>query len=214
MATGLRMTDCSGVEVGTVDVDDGWLERTKGTQAVHDAVVAFLAKLRAGTASTKTRGKVRGGGAKPYRQKGTGRARAGSSRSPIWRGGGVIFGPSPRSFAKNINAKVRRLALRRAFTERLDEGAVILVDGIKLTAPKTREMVAFLESVGAGDDALVLVPEIPTDVQLAARNLPGVEVMPVGAVNAYWMLLFDKIVITQAALEQLGSCLGAQEKAK
>ena len=215
MATTLPILDSTGSKVGDADLDASWLEREKGDRAVRDSVVSFLARMRAGTASTKVRSEVRGGGAKPYRQKGTGRARAGSIRSPIWRGGGVIFGPAPRSFAKKTNRKVRLLALRRALTERIDENAVIMVDEIALEEAKTRHMVAFLKAIEAGHDALIVVDRLDPNVCLAARNLPGVEMMNVSSVNTYWMLLFKKIVITRAALEALGSRIAAsREKAE
>jgi len=214
MATTLPILDAKGDEVGSADLDPKWLEREKGEQAVHDAVVAYLAAHRSGSASTKTRAELRGGGAKPYRQKGTGRARAGSRRSPLWRGGGVIFGPKPRSFAKGINRKVRLLALRRTFADRVDGGDVILVDELKIEEPKTKLMVELLRAVGAGEEALVLVADIDANLRLAARNLPGVQVMKALNVNAYYMLTFKKIVITRAALEVLGNHLQGREKAK
>ncbi len=214
MATILSIIDSKGSEVKKLDLDATWLEREKGEQAVHDSVVAFLATIRAGTACTKTRGKVRGGGAKPYRQKGTGRARAGSIRSPLWRGGGTVFGPMPRSYERRVNRKVQRLALRRAFTQRVDDNEVIIVDDIAVELPKTKQMEAFLKGIGAGNDVLMIVDEISPDVYLSARNLPGVEVMGAGTVNTYWMLLFKKVVISAAGLVVLGQRLASQEKAK
>jgi large subunit ribosomal protein L4 len=211
LTSSLPILDSQGAEVGSVELKSHWLTN-KGEQAVHDTVVAFLAGIRAGTASTKNRSQVRGGGTKPYRQKGTGRARAGSIRSPLWRGGGVIFGPHPRSFAKQVNRKVRRLALRRAFSDRVREGAVIVVQDIKVAQPRTREMVALLRALDAGEDVLVLVPAPEEDLYLSARNLPGVEVMTVEAVNAYWLLLFKKIVVSAAALELLGNRLAPLPK--
>ncbi len=200
-----------GSRAGELELKPDWIELEKGDQAVKDSVVAFLAGLRAGTGCAKTRTEVAGGGAKPFRQKGTGRARAGSSRSPIWRGGGIAFPPKPRDFSKKVNRKVQRLAMRRAFSERLAEGNVLVVDELALEAAKTKAMLAALAAIGAGDDVLVVVDEIAPDLALAARNLPGVEVMKVGAVNPYWLLLFKKVVITRAALELLGTRIGAEE---
>lgn len=214
MATTLPILDRSGAQVGSLDLDSAWLERAKGDQAVHDSVVACLAGMRAGTASTKTRGKVSGGGAKPWRQKGTGRARAGSNRSPLWRGGGIMFGPTPRSFAKHVNRKVEKLALRRVFTERLDERAVIVIDDVVLDTPKTKGIMTLLKAVGAGDDVLVLVDKVNDKARLAARNLASVRLMTAAAVNPYWMLLYKKIVVTRAALEVLGARIRAREKAE
>jgi large subunit ribosomal protein L4 len=197
----------TGAAGATVDIQESWLERIKGEQAVKDSVVAFLARMRSGTAATKTRGLVSGGGSKPWRQKGTGRARAGSSRSPVWRGGGTVFGPQPRSYEKKVNMKVEKLALRRAFTDRIDEGEVILVDELSFATPKTKEMTKFLAAVGAGDNVLVIVDDYSENVELAVRNLPKVLLVPASAVNTYWMLLFKKVVITNAGLEALGQRL-------
>jgi large subunit ribosomal protein L4 len=214
MATMLPILDRTGAQVGSLEIEPACLEREKGDQAVHDSVVACLAGMRAGTASTKTRGEVRGGGAKPWRQKGTGRARAGSSRSPIWRGGGITFGPLPRSFAKQVNRKVEKLALRRVFTERLDENAVVLVDDVVLDTHKTKGLTNLLRAVGAGDDALVLVGKVDDKVRMAARNLADVRLMTAAAVNPYWMLLYKKIVVTRAALDVLGERIRVREKAE
>lgn len=177
METTLSVLTTDGTEAGSFELDPGCIELEKGDQAVHDDVVSFLARMRAGTASTKTRGEVRGGGAKPWRQKGTGRARAGSIRSPIWRGGGTTFGPRPRSYTKHVNKKVRQLALKRAFSERLKDGDVIAVAAIDLADARTKSMISFLKTIKAGDDALVIVHSVANDVLLASRNLPGVEIM-------------------------------------
>lgn len=214
MEATLTTVNKSGAPAGTVKLDSAWLESEKGEQAVKDAVVAFMAANRAGTASAKERGQVRGGGRKPWKQKGTGRARAGSIRSPLWRGGAVIFGPQPRSFDKKLNRSTRRLALKRAFTERVQEGAVIVLDSLEMAAAKTRDMAALLTTIGAGSEALVVVDELSDTVVKAARNLPGVEVMKASAVNPYWLLLFKKLVFTQAALDAFGKRLTAQEVAE
>jgi len=214
MPTTVQIINASGAEVEALELKECWLERDKGVQAVHDAVVAFLAAQRSGSACTKTRGEIQGTGAKPYRQKGTGRARAGSRKSPIWRGGGIVFGPKPRSYDKQVNRKVLTLALRRAFTERLDAGEVIVTDSFDVSAPKTKQVVALLDGIKAGDDALVLVKELSPNLEMAARNLPGVEVMKVSAVNTYFMLLFKQVVITRDALEELGARIAGKEVAE
>ena len=190
-----------GSDAGSLDIKPAWVELEKGAQAVHDEVVRFLAAQRRGTASTKRIGDVRGGGQKPYRQKGTGRARAGSVRSPLWRGGAVTFGPRPRTFKKKLNKKTRKLALKRAFSERMNEGAVIVVDELTIAEPRTKQMNAFLDAVDAGDDALVIVDEPSRELLLASRNLPAVEVIRAATVNTYWMLLYDKVVFTKAGLD-------------
>jgi large subunit ribosomal protein L4 len=201
------MRTITGQEAGNIEIDDALLEREKGEQAVHDTVVAYLASKRAGTACTKTRGKVRGGGAKPYRQKGTGHARAGSNRSPIWRGGGTIFGPVPRSYAKKVNKKAKQLAMRRAWTERIDAGDVIVVDKIELAEAKTKEVLKVLNAVEAGENVLILDGAIDESLKLAARNLPKAEAVSSANVNVYQMLLHRKIVITSAGVDVLGERL-------
>lgn len=213
MATTLAIKGAAGEDTGTVELDEKWLEPVKGEQAVKDSVVAYLAGLRSGTACTKTRGQVSGGGSKPWRQKGNGRARSGSSRSPVWRGGGIVFGPQPRNYSKKVNHKVEQLALRRAFTDRVTAGEVIIVDKIadvcdENNAPKTKKMLAFLNAVSAGGNALVLDGEVDCAVELAARNIQTVLVMKASSVNTYVMMCFDKVVITKAGLEALGERLG------
>ena len=207
MAT-LPVIDMQGADKGTYELADNLLESQKGAQAVKDSVVAFLAGIRSGTAQTKTRGQVSGGGSKPWRQKGTGRARSGSSRSPVWRGGGVVFGPQTRSYAQKINQKVEKLALKRAFTDRVNDGEVIVVDDVTLAAPKTKEMVKFLNAVGAGDQVLIIVDEYSENTVLAMRNLPNVQLFKAAFVNTYWMLRYKKIVITKAGLDILSGRLG------
>lgn len=207
MAT-LPVKNMQGADNGAFEVDESWLVREKGSQAVKDSVVAFLAGCRAGTASTKTRGNVSGGGSKPWRQKGTGRARSGSSRSPVWRGGGIVFGPLPRSYAQKINNKVEKLALKRSFTDRVDANEVIVVDELVMDTPKTKAMVSFLNTIGAGDNVLIIVDEYTDNVLLSMRNLPKVNIFRAASVNTYWMLRYKKIVITKAGLEALGTRLG------
>ena len=205
--TTLAIKNSSGAAAGECELSDAWLEREKGEQAVHDTVVAYLAAQRQGSACTKTRGNVRGGGAKPYRQKGTGHARAGSNRSPIWRGGGTIFGPVPRDYDKKVNKKVRTLALRRAFAERVDAGDIIVVDHIELAAPKTKELIQVLKAVEAGDNVLVIDAKVSNELQLSGRNLAKSEVTSAMNVNVYQLLLHRKVVVTGAGLEALGARL-------
>jgi large subunit ribosomal protein L4 len=207
MSTSLPIVDAAGKKVGTFDVPGEWLEREKGNQAVQDAIVAWRAAGRAGTACTKTKGNVRGGGAKPWRQKGTGRARSGSSRSPVWRGGGTVFGPQPRSYAKKLNKKVRRLAMRRILAQRIDEGSVVVVESLKLDSPQTKGFVGVLNAIGAGQDTLIIADTslLTSNLVLASRNLPMVNLLSADGVSVYHMLLHPKVVFTREALEQLGS---------
>ena len=161
MSNTLDILDCKGARVGEYVIPEGVIELEKGEQAVHDTVVAYLAGQRAGTACTKTRGEVSGGGAKPFRQKGMGRARAGSSRSPVWVGGGTIFGPRPRSFAKKVNKKVLQLALKRALSERIVEGDLVLLDKFELADHKTRNAFAILKNLNvANETVMISLPEL------------------------------------------------------
>ena len=202
MQNTLDILDCTGARVGEYTIPEGVIELEKGTQAVHDAVVAYLAGTRAGTACTKTRGLVRGGGAKPWRQKGRGGARAGSSRSPVWVGGGTIFGPQPRSFAKKMNKKVLALALKRALSERIAEGDVIVLDKFALPDHKTRSAVAVLKNINVADDTVLLsVPEYEEAAVCATGNLPNLVLRRSATVNVYEMLRFKKLVFTKDALD-------------
>jgi large subunit ribosomal protein L4 len=210
MSNTVQVFDKQGSANGELEVNAAWIEREKGEQAIHESVVAYLAGLRAGTAKTKTRSEVRGGGKKPYKQKGTGRARAGSTRSPIWRGGGIIFGPSPRSYKQNINKKVKKLALRRAFAERIDAGELVVVDEFTFSEAKTKNAAAYLKSIDATNRPVVIVSDKLMDdnmnnTYLSFRNVSGCSIIGAGWVNAYIMLSGKKIVITKAALEELGA---------
>lgn len=214
MSTSLTILNQAGKSVGTYEVPDAWLERDKGLQAVTDSVVAYRAAGRAGTAATKTRGKVSASNAKPWRQKGTGRARSGRRSSPIWRGGGTVFGPQPRSYAKKLNKKVRRLAMRRILAERIDEGSVILLDDFAPQAPKTKALLATLEAIGAGQDVLIVgnAGTLNENLVLGTRNLPLVNLLTVDGVSVYHMMLHPKIVLTRQALDELGERITASEK--
>ena len=216
MSNTVQVFDKSGSAAGELELQAKWLEREKGEQAVHEAVVAYLAGLRAGTAKTKTRSEVSGGGKKPFRQKGTGRARAGSSRSPIWRGGGTIFGPTPRSYKKHVNKKVRRLAVRRALAERVDAGEVVVVEEFSFDAPKTKDAAAFLKSIDATNRPVVIVSDSVMDdnannTYLSFRNVGGCSIVGAGWVNAYILLSGKKVVITKEALEQLGERIAKED---
>src|SRR5512136_2886282 len=162
----LTIKDTKGQDQGELEVKFPLVEGGKGTQAVHDTVVAYLAAQRMGTASTKTMGEVTGTGKKPWRQKGTGRARAGSFQSPLWRGGGVVFGPKPRDFGKKVNAQTRKLALRKALSERLKAGDVIVVDDLKLTSPKTKEMIGVISALELKGKTLIVAPAADRNLTL------------------------------------------------
>jgi len=196
--------DIKGNQAGEVEVKIPVIENGRGTQAVHDAVVAYRAAQRSGTACTKTMGEVAGTGKKPWRQKGTGRARAGSFQSPLWRGGGVTFGPKPRDYTKKVNAKTRQLALLKAMSERLKAGDVIVVDDLKFSAPKTKEFVSTLRLLGLAENTVLLVSSgEDKNLMLSARNVPDVTLTTGAALNTYQVLLCDKLVFTRSAYEQL-----------
>ena len=179
------------------------IENGKGSQAVHDAVVAFNAAQRMGTACTKTAGDVAGTNKKPWRQKGTGRARAGSFQSPLWRGGGVVFGPKPRDFAKKVGRTTRQLALRKALSARLKSGDVIIIDDIKLATSKTKEFVGVLANLQVHGTALIVANTGDQNLRLASRNVPNVELTTGEELNTYQILHRDKLVFTRGAFEQV-----------
>ncbi len=198
----LPIKDSKGNVAGELDVKFEIVTNGRGTQAVHDTVVAYTAGQRSGTACTKTMGEVQGSNKKPWRQKGTGRARAGSFRSPLWRGGGVTFGPKPRDFSKKVNKKVKELALRKALSERLKSGDVIVLDSLGITTPKTKQFSGLLQTLGLdGNTNLVVVGVADKNAFLASRNLPGVELKNGLLVNTYDLLKYDKLVFTKAGFE-------------
>jgi large subunit ribosomal protein L4 len=197
----LTIKDAQGNDRGEWEVHFPLIEDGKGTQAVHDVVVAYRAAQRSGTASTKTMGEVAGTGKKPWRQKGTGRARAGSFASPLWRGGGVVFGPKPRDFGKKVSKNTRHLALRKALSERLKAGDVLLVDDVKLSSPKTKEFLGLLAALQVQGTALLVAQGTDTNLLLASRNVPHVELTTSDVLNTYQVLRFDKLIFTRGAFE-------------
>jgi len=199
----IAVKDTQGKSQGEVELNFECIDNMKGTQAVHQTVVAYRAAQRSGTACTKTMGEVAGSGKKPWRQKGTGRARAGSFASPLWRGGGVVFGPKPRDYTKKIGRTVRQLALRKALSERLKAGDVIVVDSFKLSAAKTKEFVKVMDALEIDGTALVVVSALDQNLMLASRNVPCVELVTGGNVNTYQLLRYDKLVFTKEAIAQV-----------
>src|SRR5436190_8388346 len=206
----LTLKDTKGKEQGELEVKFELVEGGKGTQAVHDTVVAYNAAQRMGTASTKTMGEVAGSGKKPWRQKGTGRARAGSFASPLWRGGGVVFGPKPRDFTKKISRKTRQLALRKALSERLRAGDVVLIDDLKLESPRTKEIVGVLQALELTGSALIVSQTPDKNLALASRNLPNVELTTSETLNTYDVLRPDKLVFTRSAFQQVEARLNKE----
>src|SRR5271163_4100607 len=167
----LKIQDIKGNSQGELEVKFPIIENGRGTQAVHDAVVAYNAAQRSGTACTKTVGEVAGSNKKPWKQKGTGRARAGSVRSPLWAGGGVVFGPKPRDFSKKVSKKTRSLALRKALSERLKAGDVLVVDDLKLASPKTKQIIGLISALELTGTTLLVSSEIDKNLTLASRNV-------------------------------------------
>jgi large subunit ribosomal protein L4 len=203
----LSVKDINGKEQGELEVKFTLVEGGRGTQAVHDTVVAFRAAQRMGTACTKNVGEVAGSNKKPWRQKGTGRARAGSFQSPLWVGGGVVFGPKPRDFSKKVNAKTRQLALRKALTERLQAGDVQVVADLQLDSPKTKGFIALLSKLEVKGTALIVDAAIDRNVRLASRNVQGVEVTTAENLNTYQVLRPSKLIVTKSAFDKLAARL-------
>src|SRR5438477_9042356 len=195
----IAVKDIKGNSQGELEVKFPLVEGGKGTQAVHDAVVAYQASQRMGTACTKNVGEVAGTNKKPWRQKGTGRARAGSFQSPLWRGGGVVFGPKPRDFGKKISRKTRQLALRKALSERLRAGDVLVVDEIKLGSAKTKDFVGLLSALDLKGSALIVSQANDKNLSLASRNVPNVALATSDSLNTYDVLRPDKLVFTRSA---------------
>jgi large subunit ribosomal protein L4 len=199
----VKIVDMKGSEVGDYDVPADLLELEKGTQAVHDVVVAMNNARRAGTACTLTKGEVAGTGAKPWKQKGTGRARAGYRQSPVWRGGSVVFGPRPRYYGSKINKKVAKLAFRRALSEKLNDGSIRVVEQIAMESAKTKEFASMMQSLGLSGPTLIVVDKIDRSLALASRNVPRVEVVHARDVNVYQLLRYPVVIVNSAAMDQL-----------
>ena len=200
----ISIKNLDGKSAGELEVKFALIENGKGTQAVHDAVTAYRAAQRNGTACTKTVGDVQGSNKKPWKQKGTGRARAGSFQSPVWVGGGVTFGPRPRDYTKKISKNTKALALRKALTERLKMGDVVIVDDLKLASAKTKDFVKVIDTLElTGTTLIVSNGEANANLTRAARNICGVTLTTGDSLNTYDVLKPDKLVFTKSAFEQL-----------
>ena len=206
----LTVKDIKGNSQGELEVRFPLIENGKGTQAVHDAVVAYQAAQRMGSACTKNVGEVAGTNKKPWRQKGTGRARAGSFQSPLWRGGGVVFGPKPRDFSKKVSRSTRQLALRKALSERLRAGDVILVDDLKLASARTKDFIGVLSALELKGTALIVSQSTDKNLALASRNVANVALTTSESLNTYEVLRSDKLVFTRGAFEQVEARLGKE----
>jgi large subunit ribosomal protein L4 len=203
----IAIKDLEGKSRGELEVKFPLIENGRGTQAVHDTVVAYRAAQRSGTASTKNVGEVAGSNKKPWRQKGTGRARAGSFQSPLWVGGGVVFGPKPRDFSKKVSKKTKQLALRKALSERLKAGDVVVVDDLKLTSPKTKEFVGVISKLELKGTTLVVSAGNDKNLTLASRNIGNVALTTSDSLNTYDVLRPDKLLFTKSAFEKVSDRL-------
>src|SRR5690242_12462629 len=189
------------------------IEDGRGTQAVHDVVVAMRAARRSGSANTKTKAEVNLSGAKPWRQKGTGRARAGYKSSPVWRGGGVVFGPKPRDYSKKISKNVRRLAFKKALSERISGGDVLTVGSLSVKEPKTKAFVSLVKGHTDAKKVLLIADSFDENFYRSARNVKPVLLATATDVNTEQLLAFDKIIVTEKALEQLAARTSVHQSA-
>ena len=206
----LSVKNSPGKAAGELEVKFELIENGRGTQAVHDTVVAYQAAQRMGTACAKTVGEVSGSNKKPWKQQGTGRARAGSNQSPLWAGGGVVFGPRPRSYAKKVNNRTRQLSLRKALSERLKAGDVVVVDDIKLNSPKTKEFINVIEALEITGTALFISSGENKNLALASRNLENVTVATSETLNTYDVLRPAKLIFTRGAFEKVEARLNKE----
>ena len=199
----VTMLNMAGAEAGTIELNDAIFGITPNENAVHAVVKNYLANQRQGTQSAKTRGEVRGGGRKPFRQKGTGRARQGSIRAPQWTHGGIALGPKPRSYRFEINKKVKRIALQSAFSSKVETGDMIVVDAIKTEEYKTKTMANMLKALGSDKKALVVLADNDAKVVKSMANIPGVKTALVNTVNVYDVLNCDKFIVVKSAAEKM-----------
>ncbi len=199
----ITVVDMEGKNVGTLELADSVFGIEPNAAVMHMMVVNYLAAQRQGTQSALTRSEVSGGGRKPWRQKGTGRARQGSTRAPQWTHGGIVFAPKPRSYRFTVNKKVRRLAMKSAFSAKAQESSIIVVDSIKMDEYKTKKMAAMLSAIGVEKKALVVLSEVDSKVIKSASNIPGVKTAQVNELNVYDILNADKLVIAKDAVAKI-----------
>jgi len=199
----VAILNMAGENVGTMDLADGVFGIEVNEAVLHQVVVNYLANQRQGTQSTKTRTEVRGGGRKPWRQKGTGRARQGSIRAPQWTGGGVALGPKPRDYRYTLNKKVKRLAMKSALSAKVQNGEIIVLDNIVVDEIKTKTVADMLKNINAAKKALIVLPEKNDNIYLSARNIEGVETTFVNTLNVYSILKYDSMVVTKDAVAKI-----------
>lgn len=199
----LAVYDMSGAQVGDIELSDSVFGIEPNVAVMHQFVKMQLANKRQGTASTKTRAEVRGGGRKPWRQKGTGRARVGSSRNPVWKGGGIAFGPKSRDYSYKLPRKVRRLALKSALSSKVIDNQIIIVDELVFNEPKTKQMVQTMEALKIGGKALVVTADGDANVYKSARNIKGVKPLRADFINVYDLLNYETLLITRDAVSKV-----------
>lgn len=203
----VKLYNVAGQETGEIELNDSVFGVDYNEAVIHQAVVRQMANERLGTHATKTRGLVRGGGKKPWKQKGTGRARVGSIRSPLWVGGGTVFGPTPRSHAKAMPRKARQLAVKSALSEKLRANELVVLDAIQMDAPKTKEIVKMLTAFNAAKALIVDGGEASANTVLSARNIPGVKAYAPSGINIYDIVNYDKLFLTQEAVKKIEEVL-------
>jgi large subunit ribosomal protein L4 len=200
----IKVMDMTGNEVSTIELSDAIFGITPNVSAMHTMVVNYLANQRQGTQSTLTRTEVSGGGRKPWRQKGTGHARQGSTRAPQWTHGGVALGPKPRSYRFTVNKKLKRLAIKSALSSKVMSNEMIVLDAISMNEYKTKDMVKMLKAIGAeGQKALIVMPEVDSKVIKSAANIPGVKTALVNTINVYDILNYDKFIVVKDAVAKI-----------
>lgn len=203
----LSLLKQDGTNAGEITLNDTVFGIEPNEKVVVDVILSQRASLRQGTHKVKNRSEVRGGGRKPWRQKGTGRARQGSIRSPQWRGGGVVFGPTPRSYAYKLPKKVRRLAIKSILSSKVNEEKLVVLEGLTFDAPKTKEFAAFLKNISVDTKALIVVAGESENVELSARNLQGITVIPAESISVLEVAKHDKLIITKATVEKVEEVL-------
>jgi len=197
----------TGSQVGEIELADSVFGIEPNNAALYDAIVMQQASQRQGTHDVKNRSEVRGGGRKPWRQKGTGRARQGSIRSPQWKGGGVVFGPTPRKYGYKLNRKVRRLALKSALSTKVQNNELLVLEALNIAAPKTKEMTVILNSFKADRKVLIVTSEYDQNVALSSRNIPGAKIVDAAGINVLDLVAHDKVIVTKEAIAKVEEVL-------
>ena len=198
----VALYDITGKVIGDIELSENVFGQPVNEPVLHQVVVAHLANCRQGTQSAKTRSEVSGGGEKPYRQKGTGRARQGSTRAPQWTHGGMVFAPKPRDYTQKVNVKVKRIALKSALSAKVADSELIVFDALNIEAPKTKEMMKALKAVNV-EKALIVLPEKDETVERAAANIPGVKTTLVGTLNTYEVLKYKNLILTKDSVAKI-----------